>query len=205
MRLAVGALAIITITLLAGCATSQGTASPAVDSAACTETSTRQVVDSFIDAFNTGDISRLEQLFPDFVSYATDAPGGLSSPQPRRRTDLIAYLAQRHQVHERLNLESFGFRQESTGAGGFEFEVLRSADDGLASTPYGGKGSVWCRTTPHMLMVWVMAREGYLRARLPLYGLVATLALAIIAGAIAIGVRRKRRKVSESRPRVGAH
>ncbi len=167
------------------------------------ETSTRQVVDSFIDAFNQGDISRLDQLFPDFVWYATDAPGAFSSPQPRSRSDLVAYLAQRHQVHERLTLESFGFNMESTGAGGFVFEVLRSDDD-LAPTPYGGKGYVWCRTTPHTLMLWVMARERYLRARLPLYGLIATLALAIIAGGVAVGVRRKRGKLSESRPRVGA-
>ncbi len=204
MRLALAAPAIATVTLLAGCATSQGTASPvAADGPACTETSTRQVVDSFIDAFNKGDVSRLNGLLPDFLFYATDAPGAFSSPQAQSRGDLIAYLAQRHQVHERLTLESFGLNIESTGAGGFEFEVVRSADD-LAPTPYGGKGSVWCRTTPHTLMLWAMAREPYLRARLPLYGFVATFGLAIIAAGVAIAVRRKRRTLSESRPRVGA-
>lgn len=190
--------------LLAGCATSQGTASPVADSQACTESSTRQVVDSFIDAFNKGDIARLDQLFPDFVLYATDAPGEFSSPQPRSRSDLMTYFTQRHQIHERLNLESFVFHLSSTGGGGFEFEVTRSADDGLAPTPYGGKGGVSCRTTPHTLFLWAMGREPYLRARLPLYGLVGILALAILATAVAIVVRRKRGKVSESRPRVGA-
>lgn len=203
MRLAVAALAVATVTLLSGCAPSQGTASSVGDGPACTESSTRQVVDSFIDAFNKGDVARLNDLLPDFLSYATDAPGEFSSPQPRSRSDVIAYFTQRHQVHERLKLESFGFHIESTGAGGFEFEVTRSADD-LAPTPYDGKGAVWCRTNPHNLMLWVMGREGYLRARLPVYGLVATLALAIIAAGVAIAVRRKRGKVSESRPRVGA-
>jgi hypothetical protein len=203
VRLAVTALVGTAVTLLAGCAASPGTAPSVADRQACTESSTRQVVDSFIDAFNKGDVARLNDLLPDFLFYATDAPGEFWSPEPRGRSDVIAYLTQRHQVHERLKLESFGFNIESTGAGGFVFEVTRSADD-LAPTPYGGKGAVFCRTTPHALDRWVMGREPYLRARLPLYGLVATLALAIIAGGVAIGVRRKRGKLSESRPRVGA-
>ncbi len=115
----------------------------------------------------------------------------------------MVYFARRHQLHEQLNLESFGFHIASTGVGDFEFEVLRSADD-LAPTPYGGKGAVWCRINPHGLILWAMGRERYLRARLPLYALVAALALAIIAVGVAIGVRRKRGKLSESRPRVGA-
>jgi hypothetical protein len=203
VRLAVAAPAVTTVMLLASCATSPGTApSPSVaDRQACTESSTRQVVDSFIDAFNKGDIARLDRLLPDFLFYATDAPGEFSSSEPRSRSDLIAYITQRHQVHERLNLESF---TSSSRSGDFEFEVLRSADDGLTPTPYGGKGQVFCRTNPHTLYLWAMAREPYLRARLPLYGLVATLALAIIAGGVAIGVRRKRGRLSESRPRAAA-
>jgi hypothetical protein len=161
-------------------------------------------VDSFIEAFNKGDIARLDQLFPDFVLYATDAPGEFSSAQPRSRSDLIAYFTQRHQVHERLKLEAFGFHLSSTGGGGFEFEVLRSADDGLAPTPYGGKGGVSCRTTPHTLYLWAMGRESYLRALLPLYGVAGLLALTILAAGVVIAVRRKRRRVSESRPRAGA-
>jgi hypothetical protein len=204
VRLAVAALAATTMTLLAGCAPSPGTASSVADGPACTESSTREVVDSFIDAFNKGDIARLDQLFPDFVLYATDAPGEFSSAEPRSRTDLIAYFTQRHQVRERLKLEAFGFHLSSTGGGGFEFEVLRSADDGLAPTPYGGKGGVSCRTTPHTLFLWAMARESYLRALLPLYGLAGIFALASLATGVAIAVRWKRRKVSERRPRVGA-
>jgi hypothetical protein len=201
VRLDVAALTVTTAMLLAGCATSQGTASPLADGPACTESSTRQVVDSFIDAVNKGDIARLDQLFPDFLFYATDAPGEFSSPQPRSRSDLIAYFTQRHQVHERLKLESFTL---SSRSGEFEFEVLRSADDGLAPTPYGGKGEVFCRTNPHTLYLWAMARETYLRARLPLYGAVGILGLAILAAGVVIAVRRKRGKLSESRPRAGA-
>ena len=202
MRLGVAALA-ATVTLAGGCGTPPGTAASVADGPVCTESSTRQVVDSFIDAFNKGDVARLNQLLPDFVFYATDAPGEFFSPEPRSRSDLIAYFTQRHQVHDRLTLESLGFNTESTGAGGFVFEVVRSADD-LAPTPYGGKGTVFCRTTLHLLDRWVMGRVAYLRARLPLYGLMATLALAIIAGGVAIGVRRMRGKLNESRPRVGA-
>ena len=203
MRLALATLTIASVTLLAGCGTPRGATSSLTDGPDGTETSTRQVVDSFIDAVNQGNSARLEQVFSDFVSYDTNGPGAFTRGNPTSRSDLIAYFTQRNQVHERLKLESFGFHIESTGAGGFEFEVLRSADD-LAPTPYGGKGAVWCRTNPHSLMLWVMGREGYLRARLPLYGLVATLALAIVAAGVAIAVRRKRGKVSESRPTAGA-
>lgn len=204
MKFAVAALAVATVTLLSGCAPSQGTASSVGDGPACTESSTRQVVDSFIDAFNKGDIARLNDLLPDFLSYATDAPGEFSSPRPRSRSDVIAYFTQRHQVHERLKLESFEFLLSPTGGGEFGFEVTRSADDGLAPTPYGGKGGVFCRTTPHTLILWVMAREPFLRARLPLYGLAGTLALASLAAGVVILVRRRRRMVSERRPKAGA-
>ena len=203
MRLAIAALAAATVTVLGGCGTSPGTASSVADGPACTESSTRQVVDSFIDAFNKGDIARLNRLLPDFLFYATDAPGEFSSSQPRSRSDVIAYFARRHQVHERINLESFGFHLSST-AGEFEFEVTRSADDGLAPTPYGGKGEAFCRTDPHTLILWAMGREAFLRVRLPLYGLVGALALAILGVGVATVVRRKRRKVSESRPRSGS-
>jgi hypothetical protein len=204
VKFAVAAAAVTTVMLFAGCGASQGTASSVVDRQACTESSTRQVVDSFIDAFNKGDTARLNDLLPDFLWYATDAPGAFSSPQPRSRSDLMTYFTQRHQVRERLKLESFVFHLSSTGGGEFEFEVLRSADDGPAPTPYGGKGGVFCRTTPHTLFLWVMGREPYLRAGLPLYGVVGTLALAILAAGVVIVVRRKRRTVSESRPRAGA-
>jgi hypothetical protein len=204
VRLAVAALAATTVTLLAGSATSPGFASSVADGPTCTESSTRQVVDSFIDAFNKGDTARLDQLFPDFVLYATDAPGEFSSAEPRSRSDLIAYFTERHQVHERLNLESFTFHLSSTGGGEFEFEVTRSADDLLAPTPYGGKGGVSCRTTPHTLFLWAMGRETYLRVRLPLYGVAATLALTVLVAGLATVVRRKRHRVSERRPKAGA-
>ncbi len=203
MRAALAALAAVTVTLLAGCVEAPGTASPGADGPDCTESSTRQVVDSFIDAFNKGDVARLNDVLPDFLFYATDPPGEFLSPEPRSRIEVMVYFARRHQLHERLNLESFGFHIASTGVGDFEFEVLRSADD-LAPTPYGGKGAVWCRIYPHGLILWAMGREGYLRARLPLYGLVATLALATLAVGVATVMRRKRAKVSGSRPRAGA-
>jgi hypothetical protein len=190
------ALALITVGFVAGCVTSPGaaTASPTVSSPTCTETATRQVVDSFIAAFNSGDAAKLDQLFPSFLLYATDAPGVFSSPEPRSHSDLMAYFAQRHQVHERLVLESFGFGLSATGNGDFEFEVTRSADDGLAPTPFGGKGSVSCRSVPNTLALWAMGREPYLRARLPLYGLVGVLLLTVLAAGVVIVVRRKRVK-----------
>lgn len=196
--LSVKALSLVALTavlLLAGCAqfgmdrTSGSSAGPPP----CTESTTRQIVTSFIEAFNNGDAARLDQLFADFSRYASDAPGGFSSPVPISRSDLIAYLAQRHQAHERLNLESLEFNGRSANDFNFAFEVTRSAD-GLAPTPYGGKGAVFCGNPSNTLILWAMGRESFLRARVPLYASVALLLLAILAAMAGIFLRRVRGK-----------
>jgi hypothetical protein len=188
-------VALAATAVLAGYATSTVAAAsaPASGVPTCTENTSRQVVLSFIDAFNHGDAARLAQLIADYARYATDAPGAFSSPAPVNRSELIAYFVQRHQAHERLQLESLQFNSRSANDFNFVFEVTRSAD-GLAPTPFGGKGAVFCGNPSNGLILWAMGRESFLRARLPLYGSVALLLLAVGLAAALIGRRRVNRR-----------
>jgi hypothetical protein len=167
------------------------------DATSCTDSASRQLVESFISSFNKGDTAELDRLFSSdgFEWYSTDAPGARVDREAKDRTGLMAYFAERHRGHEQLKLESFHFIGESAGGlgalGNFEFELTRMAD-GLAPTPYGGKGAIACWSNPHTILVWSMAREPFLRARLPLYVSLAGLALAVLAGGLVILVRRRR-------------
>ncbi len=194
-------VALAAVTLLVGCATSpKATSLPASGDSTCTESSSRQIVRSFIDAFNNGNSTWLNQLLADYPQYATDAPGEFSSRAPVSRSDLIAYFMQRHQAHERLKLESLQINGRSANDFNFEFEVLRSAD-GLGATPYSGSGAVFCGNPSNTLIAWGMGREPLLRARLPLYGAAALPLLGVLAAAIVIVVRRARGKKKKAAAR----
>ena len=201
LRLLGLALLSLTLTLMlgaSGAVENQAVAGSVVpDAASCTEGTSRQLVESFISSFNTGDTAELDRLFSRdlFEWYSTDAPGVRVNQVAGDRAGLMAYFSERHREHEQLNLESFHFIGESAGGlgalGNFEFELTRMAD-GLAPTPYGGKGAIACWSNPHTILVWSMAREPFLRARLPLYVSLAGLALALLAGGLVILFRRRR-------------
>ncbi|HEV3097759.1 MAG TPA: nuclear transport factor 2 family protein [Candidatus Dormibacteraeota bacterium] len=172
---------------------------PAWSASPCTESSTRQVVTSFIDAFNKGDAARLDQLVADYSQYTTDAPGEFSSPSPRNRSELIAYFARRHQAHERLTLESLQFGSQPANAFNFQFELTRSADD-LPAAPYTGSASVFCGNPSLTLINWGMGREPFLRSRLPIYGSAVLFLLAIVGAAVMLARRRSRGKKKPAAP-----
>jgi hypothetical protein len=167
------------------------------DATSCTDNTSRQLVESFISGFNKGDTAELDRLFSldVFEWYSTDAPGARVGQEAKDRAGLMAYFAERHREHEQLTLESFQFIGESAGGlgalGNFEFELTRTAD-GLAPSPYGGKGAIACWSNPHTIVVWSMAGEPFLRARLPLYVSLAGLALAALAIGLVILLRRRR-------------
>jgi hypothetical protein len=124
----------------------------------------RQLVELFVRSFNSGNAQELGNLIAEsgrgFGWYSTDAPGERINDEARDRSTLLAYFADRHKHRERLELRSFQFNGYSAnGRGNFEFKLARSSDDGLASTPYGGKGAVDCDRTPVALVVWSMTRE----------------------------------------------
>jgi hypothetical protein len=167
------------------------------DATSCTDSTSRQLVESFITTFNQGDTAELDRLFSAdvFEWYSTDAPGARVGREAYDRAGLMAYFAERHREHEQLKLESFQFNGESAGGlgavGNFEFELTRMAN-GLAPTSYGGKGVIVCWTNPHTILRWSMGHEPILRARLPLYVSLAGLALAVLAAGLVILFRRRR-------------
>jgi hypothetical protein len=210
-RRASGAVAIVSALMaFASCGTTSdqtSTGLQAPGAAAKCSAGSRQLVQSFVDSFNNGDALQLDRLFAGlglFEWYSTDAPGERINNEAKDRSSLLAYFAKRHNRHERLELRSFQFNGTSpSGRGNFEFELTRSADDGLASTPYGGKGTFDCEQSPFTLVVWSMAREPFLRSDIPLYlSLIALLLITLAAGGIAFYRWRRparSRLASESR------
>jgi hypothetical protein len=191
----------LTLTLMlsaAGAAENQAMAGSVPEGmASCTASTSRQLVESFIRSFNKGDTAELDRLFsPDvFEWYSTDAPGARVDKEAYDRAGLMAYFAERHREHEQLILESFQFNGQSAGGlgvvGNFEFELTRMAD-GLTPTSYGGNGVIACWSNPQTILRWSMGHEPFLRARLPLYGSLAGLALAALAVGLVILFRRRR-------------
>src|SRR6266853_771160 len=149
------------LSLTAGC---QGLSEAAAGSAStpslCTTSDVRVVVERFIDAFNRGDLTKLDQLVSDqlFSWYSTDAPGQRFNAEAKDRSTLMSYFVWRHQQHERLALNSLDVTFTNDRAGGFVFSVTRRADDGLPPTRYIGKGEVQCAIKPISVGVWSMAR-----------------------------------------------
>ncbi len=146
--------------LLAGCQVGATSGSPA-NPQECTPQKVRQVVERFTDAFNRGDIAQLDRLVsrqPQFVWYATDAPGQRFNAEADDRENLMAYFAARHRLHERLVLNSLDVTFTTATTGGLWAHLTRSADDGLPPTRYVSKGEIQCSTMPSSLIVWAMGR-----------------------------------------------
>jgi hypothetical protein len=141
---------------------SSPTPAPAGRSANCTATEVRALVDQFVRAFNAGDQPALQRLWAraghGFAWYSTDAPGRRISPAAEDRSTLGAYFAERHAHQEALRLTSFQFNGNTAGYGNFQYDLIRQAND-LMATAYVGKGAAVCDTTARTLGVWSMARD----------------------------------------------
>jgi hypothetical protein len=126
---------------------------------ACSESEARELVNSFLAAFNDGEVGKLDKLVSTraFVWWSTDAPGQRIQADARERSTLVAYFADRHLHKDHLVLESFRFNGQSGQFGNFEFELLRSANDAVSAMPYVGKGAFDCLNPPYALSVWSMA------------------------------------------------
>lgn len=110
----------------------------------CDRKGVRVLVEAFTEAFNEGDLRRLDRLFaskPIFMWYSTDGPGARLRAASRNRTRLVSYFAARHRDGERLDLRFFRFRGNRSGYGHFVFGLIRRTPsyDGL---PRQGRGRV---------------------------------------------------------------
>jgi hypothetical protein len=168
------------------------------NAATCDGSGARQVVDSFVNSFNSGDAKQLDRFVAAqgrFVWYSTDSPGQRFGEEAYNRSTLMSYFAARHDQHERLQLRSFRFNGVyGMGLGGFEFELRRGAADGGSSMPYVGKGAIDCESVPHTLVVWSMAREPVLRPNPPGYLLFVALFVAGLAASTVFVLLKRRRR-----------
>jgi len=134
-----------------------------VTGASCDELGSRELVTSFISAFNRGDVRRLDSLFAHGMWWrwysVSTGPGKRIQKAAYNRQTLIKYFRARHKHHERLQLRSFQFNGHSLGFVNFEYQLLRRADDMKAPVPraYVGKGAVSCWAGK--IAVWSMGEE----------------------------------------------
>ena len=112
----------------------------------CSGDEVETLVARFLDAFNSGDLKGLDDVFahePDFEWYSTGAPGERFTPLANDRPSLVPYFATRHALDEQLTLRSFRFNGNSASRqpyGNFEYGLTRRAED-LPATPYNGERS----------------------------------------------------------------
>jgi hypothetical protein len=151
MRLAL--VAVVTALLAAG------TASPAVPRKGCRPAQTTALVQRFVVAFNNGDARTLNLVWGGrlwFHWYAVlGDPGRRDQQDALRRDTLMAYFAARHAASERLTLTKLQINGATIGERGFEYRLVRSADDLTGgSVAYAGKGSLSCMNG--RLVTWTM-------------------------------------------------
>ena len=128
----------------------------------CTAGSVHDLVARFVSAFNAGSRRALEQVLAQagygWLWYSTDRPDARTNGVADNRAGLGAYFLRRHNHQETLHLLSFRYNGINGQFGEFEYSLVRRADD-LAASPYVGKGSVVCSSSPITLGVWSMARR----------------------------------------------
>jgi hypothetical protein len=167
-RVSIASLAAASVTLVGATTVDRPAAATTQSESAkpCEPAEVGSLIVRFIDAFNAGNVKRLDRVFarePDFRWYATDAPGQRFRAAAEWRAGLMRYLRGRHALGERLQLRSLKVNGNSAGfgkpQGNFEHWLVRSAND-LPQTDYHGKGVLHCYASrADQLIVWVMTRE----------------------------------------------
>jgi hypothetical protein len=138
-----------------------------------------RLLTDFLDAFNRGDQQALARFFPaetsqrgphgtlssgeeegKFKWYSVGgAPGSFNSGfQANNRDELLAYFAERHAHHERMQLLQVDYGAKlwwENGTRGIDmtYDIRRHADD-IPTHIAGGKGAVDCRE--QTIYVWSM-------------------------------------------------
>jgi hypothetical protein len=112
---------------------------------------TASLVPRWIDAYNMGDIRRLDRIFAPadaFAWYSSPAPGVRLRAAAKDRSTLLPYFLDRHRAGDRLRLVHWQFnsRRSRDDEGGFEFTLRRRTRDyrGGRAFTLQGKGSIAC-------------------------------------------------------------
>jgi hypothetical protein len=121
-----------------------------------TRAGVRSLVREFVDAYNAGDVERLDALVAkedDFQWYFVQ---GERQRDAHERTTLPAYFAQRHVMDDRLRLVELGVRRDAGWHGGYDFamRLRRWSQDDAARGMWHGKGAADCA-----IFVWSLGKE----------------------------------------------
>ncbi len=157
MDAAVARNAVLSVAVAAALLVGEGARAEAVRN--CTSGETRQLVLTFVSAFNRGDSARLNEVFataPRFRWYSTGGPGKRLGSAAHKRGTLIRYFAARYAERERLTLIGWRSGGNANGYVHFQFVLIREARD-LRPTPYQGKGAAICSNAANTIAVWSMA------------------------------------------------
>jgi hypothetical protein len=135
---------------------------PADQPIACAVGEVEELATRFVRAFNDGNLEELDGIFarePDFEWYSTAAPGERLLPLAGDRPSLVPYFRERHELGERLTLNSFRFNGNTRASrpyGNFEYTLTRRAND-LLPTAFAGKGAALCyQSRSDLIFVWSM-------------------------------------------------
>jgi hypothetical protein len=124
-------------------------AGQATRAGACGPPHARAAFTTFVDAFNRGDLPRLDTLFakwPEFAWYSSGEPGLRTNSSAITRSTLLPYFRSRHIQHDRLRVTWFRFNSTARAMANFSFGLRRAADDYDNGKPIDiiGKGALRC-------------------------------------------------------------
>jgi hypothetical protein len=153
-------MSVAVASLVAAALIGSGPASPAGER--CDAAGTRELVDTFISAFNRGDMLQLDAVFARGMWWKWFAVGNTPGKRVQRaaynRGSLMAYFRARHKKHERLQLRLFRSSVEGMeGYVNFTYKLVRRADDLRTPRLYVGKGAMSCWTGN--LALWNMGED----------------------------------------------
>lgn len=120
----------------------------------CDVATVRAMLHAFVDAYNGGDLRRLDRLFSrtGFIWYSANPPGARVGAEAKRRATLIAYFRRRHRHGDRLALKALRFNglERDGDVAHFQLTARRRADDFRNGTWFAltGKGTVDCAKPP---------------------------------------------------------
>jgi hypothetical protein len=125
----------------------------------CDVAALRATLAAFANAYNRGDLPRLDGLFSreNFVWYSSGGPGVRRLSEASDRATLIPYFRRRHRFADRLSPLAFRFNgyEPQRELGHFEFSGRRRADDfrGGSWFELAGKGALDCSKPPLTIAV----------------------------------------------------
>ena len=137
----------------------------------CNRQSVADLVKTFVRAYNNGDTDKLESLWaadPDFEWYSVSNERERDDPYDRQT--LIPYFEERHELGDRLRLNTLRVRAgDDRGMFGISYRLHRQSDQRAGRGRYHGKASAKeIITLPSfdnlslsrcVLFVWSMGKE----------------------------------------------